>query len=107
MQHDEGGYIDHYNLRWAAIAGKDGPGPYPSMCQSACTLVTSHIPKYRLCFAEYSYLNFNQARLTHGGPPAPEATKAMFNSYPADIRGWLVAKGGLDTGRYRRRSCGR
>jgi hypothetical protein len=28
--------------------------------------------------------------------PAPEVTKWMIDRYPADIRGWIDAKGGLE-----------
>jgi hypothetical protein len=46
---------------------------------------------------EHARLGFHQARLgNYNGAPPPQATKAMFDSYPADIRGWLNAKGGLD-----------
>jgi hypothetical protein len=42
-------------------------------------------------------LGFHQARLNdYNGPASPEATKIMFDSYPADIRGWLNARGGLE-----------
>jgi hypothetical protein len=37
---------------------------------------------------EHARLGFHQARLgNYNGAPPPQATKAMFDSYPADIRG--------------------
>ena len=72
-----------------------GPVAVLGMCQSACTILTIHIPRGRLCFAEYSSLHFHQARLDDGSP-APRATRWMFDRYPQDIRDWLIANGGID-----------
>jgi hypothetical protein len=52
------------------------------------------VPKDRLCFGKNAYLAFHQARM--GPSIAYEATREMFESYPMEIRGWLVAKGGLE-----------
>jgi hypothetical protein len=50
--------------------------------------------KERLCFGPRAFLNFHQAR--NGSVPSRETTQWMFDHYPADIRGWIVAKGGLE-----------
>ena len=63
------------------------------ICRSACTLLTVHIPRGRLCFAEYSSLHFHQARLDDGSP-ALTATRWMIDRYPEDIRAWILYKGG-------------
>ena len=63
------------------------------MCQSACTMVVVHIPRSRLCFGDYSSLNFHQARHDDGSL-ATTATKWMIDRYPADIQAWITARGG-------------
>ena len=90
---DAGGRIQEYDLRWRSIAGQGGQVAVLGMCQSACTLVVAHIPRGRLCFGNYSSLNFHQARLDDGSP-APRATQWMTDRYPQDIRDWLTARGG-------------
>src|SRR5262249_20283636 len=66
-----------------------------SFCYSACTLVLAHVPKERLCFGLGAVLGFHLARLPNG-EPAIEASRAMFNAYPQDIRMWLQEKGGVE-----------
>ena len=58
-------------------------------------MLTVHIPKGRLCFADYSALHFHQAQLDDGSP-APLSTRWMYDRYPADIREWLTIRGGPD-----------
>jgi hypothetical protein len=77
------------------IASAGGPVKILGMCQSGCTMATVHIPKDRLCFGERGYLNFHQARYADGRP-AVKSTEWMIKNYPADIRDWLIAKGGLE-----------
>ena len=90
---DEGGMIRDYDIRWQAIAAGGSPVEVRGICQSACTLLTVHIPKGRLCFADYSSLHFHQAR-NDDGSPALTATRWMIDRYPEDIRAWITAKGG-------------
>ena len=97
VEYDPGGWIKEHDDRWRLIAAQGGPVDILGMCQSACTLALAHVRKDRLCFGENAYLNFHMPRLNHdGGPPALEHAKWMFDIYPGDIRGWLIAKGGLE-----------
>ena len=63
--------------------------------QSACTLVTAYIPKDRICFSDRAVLAFHHSWFAETGEINPKGTKWMIDSYPADIRGWIVAYGGL------------
>ena len=97
VNYDEGGVIFAYNVRWKHVAAQGSQVEVRGMCWSACTLVAAHIPKDRLCFADYSSLNFHQAR--HGAPddtPNPQATKWMFDAMPPEIENWIVARGGIE-----------
>jgi hypothetical protein len=97
IYNDLGGKIYEYNARWFRLAAMGGKVDIMGGCESACTLVMAHIPKERICFGRNGYLAFHQARRSPSdNTPAPEATHSMFESYPDDIRGWLVAKGGVD-----------
>jgi hypothetical protein len=97
VQYDEGGILDKHVDRWRQIAAQGGSIDILGLCQSACTMVTVYFPKDRLCFGERAYLNFHQARSgSASGPVTTEVTKWMIDKYPDDIRGWIVAKGGLE-----------
>ena len=91
----EGGLISEYNFYWQRISALNGPVKIMGMCQSACTMVMAHIPKDRLCFGDAGHLKFHQARVSQGGPIAPDSTQWMINQYPDDVRSWIVAHGGL------------
>ena len=52
------------------------------MRERACTLVTSAIPKERLCFSHGAALRFHKARAVDGNPST--------TAHPGEIRGWIV-----------------
>jgi hypothetical protein len=72
------------------------------VCQSACTLIVSRVPAKRICFDPNGSLAFHLARdlLTKPGEFPQKwsrndpATKLLVDSYPADIRAWIDARGG-------------
>ena len=90
---DVGGRMYEYDARWRKIAGDGGPVEVRGICRSACTLLVARVPRQRLCFSDYSSLHFHQAR-HDDGTPALKATRWMIYSYPADIRDWILTKGG-------------
>jgi hypothetical protein len=70
----------------------DGP------CFSACTLVLSTIPRDRICVTQRAILGFHAAQLVDDRGRkyrAPEATRLVAASYPADVRDWIQQHGGL------------
>jgi hypothetical protein len=96
LQNEGGGEIFGHIVRFQSLGASNNQIEVRGLCTSACTLVASYVPREQLCFAEDAYLGFHQAWSRITKEPAPAATKSMFDSYPADIRGWLVAKGGLE-----------
>src|SRR5262249_9645894 len=91
---ERGGRLDQHIERWTlAASGEDVE--IGGFCYSACTLVLAHVPK-RLCFGQGAVLGFHLARSSLNGEPAIEASRAMFNAYPQDIRMWLQEKGGVE-----------
>jgi hypothetical protein len=70
----------------------DGP------CLSACTLLLSIVPHNRICVTRRAVLGFHAARAVDRRGrvyPAPEATRAVQDTYPAPVRAWIVRHGGL------------
>ena len=70
----------------------DGP------CLSACTLVLSTVPNERICVTRRAVLGFHAARSVdwRGRMYAePEASRAVLETYPAAVRGWISRRGGL------------
>ena len=56
--------------------------------------MTSIIPKERLCFGDHAMLRFHKAHIA--GNPSYHATQWMVDSYPAEIRSWMVAMGDVE-----------
>jgi hypothetical protein len=91
-----GAYVDHYTA--ARNSGErvviDG------VCLSACTLVLGIVPRNRICVTRRATLGFHAAWM-----PGPEGrpirstvgTQALWDIYPAHVRRWISARGGLST----------
>ena len=101
LQDQPGGLISVYKRLFEAIEASGNNVEIRGKCPSACTLVLSYIPKERLCFHETAWLGFH---LPSSYSPTIEdlshselkEARAMFDSYPQDIRTWLQQKGGLE-----------
>jgi len=93
---DHGGIIGEHEARWQYVRNEGKEVEVLGMCQSACTLVLANIPKTRLCFGPKAYFNFHSARYSSNNRPAPPSNQYMFDRYPPEIQGWLVAKGGWE-----------
>jgi hypothetical protein len=96
VQGETGGRIDEHWLRFREIYNSGADVEVHGRCNSACTLITN-MPKSRLCFAEGSRLGFHWARdAKWDGPPSRSSTEWLIDHYPADIRAWLDAQGGIE-----------
>ena len=93
MNGGKGGSIMEHQAKFWALKQQGATVEMRGPCYSACTLITSFIPKERLCFAEGSFLAFHSAQ---GGDlkPKMEATLAMYASYPAQIQRWINERRG-------------
>ena len=70
----------------------DGP------CLSACTLVLMTVPAERICVTRRAVLGFHAARSIDGRGriyAEPEASRAVQEAYPAQVRDWISRRGGL------------
>jgi hypothetical protein len=81
-----GGRVADYDARWAAHAGASvrivGP------CQSACTVLLAHISRSHICVTPQARFGFHLAHQS-------QATATLWSGYPADIKAWINAHGGL------------
>jgi hypothetical protein len=93
---DGGGRIDTYASHWRTIAASGAVVEVFGPCGSACTMVIAYIPKERLCFGPRAELNFHQTRMKADGSVSLTSTQWMIDDYPADIRDWIMAKGGVE-----------
>jgi hypothetical protein len=95
--HDKGGDMSEYVARWQMIGAQKNQVEILGPCYSGCTFAVSYVPKARLCFGKDASLAFHMARRAFNGPIGAQTTQWMIDSYPADIRDWLEAKGGFNS----------
>jgi hypothetical protein len=58
---ERGGSLTAHEQRFKEWAADGGHVEIRGMCQSACTLVMSYVPRERICFSKSGYLNFHLA----------------------------------------------
>ena len=87
---NHGGSVVAYDQRWSGIAARGVNVRVVGPCKSACTVLLGHIPRDRICVTPQASFGFHLAKM-------PRATVIIWNLYPADIKGWINAHGGLQT----------
>jgi hypothetical protein len=95
---DRGGLIVSYAERFAKARASGERVVIDGACLSACTLVIGILPREQVCATGRAVLGFHAAwrPSTDGARTAsPGATQAMYDMYPADVRGWIDQRGGL------------
>lgn len=85
---NHGGSVAAYNARWAGLAQRGVSVRIVGPCQSACTVLLGHIPRSRICVTAEASFGFHLAHL-------PQATATLWSAYPAGVKGWINAHGGL------------
>ena len=94
-----GGAVDAYLAVFARVRQSGERVVIDGPCLSACTLVLSTIPRYRICVTRRAVLGFHAPRWydTRTGYTmrAPEATRTVTASYPRGVRAWIKKRGGL------------
>jgi len=97
---DPGGLIIAYAERFAAARASGERVIIDGACLSACTLAIAVLPRGQVCATPNAVLGFHAAwRPTSNGDKvaSPVATQAMYELYPANVRDWIVRRGGLST----------
>jgi hypothetical protein len=85
---DHGGLVVLYQQKWEKLAAQKVNVRIVGLCASACTLLTGYFPRKDICVTPDAALGF------HAGTFA-FVTDALLRIYPADIRKWIDAHGGL------------
>jgi hypothetical protein len=85
---NHGGRVATYDAEWAANARRGASVRIVGPCQSACTVLLGHIPRSRICVTPQASFGFHLAHLS-------QATATLWGAYPADIKAWINAHGGL------------
>ena len=83
-----GGSVAAYNARWSALAARGVSVRVVGPCQSACTVLIGHIPRSKICVTPQASFGFHLAK-------REDMTQLIKSLYPADIKGWIRAHGGL------------
>ena len=91
-----GGLVDEHNGRFYNYRNAGNAVEIRGPCLSACTLITAHIPKERLCFAAGAYLAFHAARSVEKHENMPLTTGVMYRQQPPEIRNWIDRTGGWE-----------
>ena len=85
---NHGGSVPEYNQRWAELGKRGVSVRISGPCQSACTVLLSHIPRNKICVTPAAAMGFHLAKV-------PSSTSILWGSYPSDIQAWVNQHGGL------------
>lgn len=95
---DRGGRIGTYVDRYQDLRSSKEMVVIDGLCASACTIVLGTIPPDRICVTSRANLGFHAAWDFGANGKAvtnTEATRMLYSMYPAPIRRWIAARGGL------------
>lgn len=98
INNDTGGLIDTYVQRFTRTRDSGDRIVVDGQCLSACTVVLALVPRDRICVTPNAVFGFHSAWSydEQGGEALnQEATRSLWNMYPARIRQWIRANGGL------------
>ena len=95
---DQGGRIGNYITKFERLRLSGQPVVIDGLCASACTLVLSEVPHSKICVTSRATLGFHAAYdFGSNGHTITnrEATMELYSTYPASVRRWIAARGGL------------
>ena len=102
ITHDDGGFMGDYIRKYRTMRDSGETVIIDGKCASACTMVLGILPRNRICVTPRARLGFHQAwkkgRAQDGAGAAvghAGATAYLFSLYPAPVRRWISANGGL------------
>jgi hypothetical protein len=85
---NHGGSVAQYDQRWRGLAARGVNVKIVGPCKSAWTVLLGRIPRGHICVTPEASFGFHSAKLE-------SATQLLRSIYPADIRAWIGAHGGL------------
>jgi hypothetical protein len=95
---DRGGRIGNYVAKFQHLRSSGESVMIDGLCASACTLVLGTVPHNKICVTSRATLAFHAAYDfgSNGRTVAnPEATRVLYSMYPAPVKQWIAARGGL------------
>jgi len=95
---DRGGRIGAYVDKYQDLRSSGETVVIDGLCASACTLVLSEVPHSKICVTSRATLGFHAAYDFGGNGHTitnREATMELYSTYPAPVRRWIAARGGL------------
>src|ERR1700751_106974 len=95
---DRGGRIGNYVTKFQRLRSSGESVVIDGLCASACTLVLSAVPHNKICVTSRATLGFHAAYdfgINGRTIANPEATRVLYSMYPAPVRQWIAARGGL------------
>jgi hypothetical protein len=98
ISEDRGGQIGRYLEAFATVRSSGDRVVVDGNCLSACTLVLGVVPRERICATQRARFGFHAAWMPdRDGRPvtSPLGTQALWSIYPASVRRWISAHGGL------------
>lgn len=98
ISEDRGGRIGTYVDKYESLKTSGETVMIDGLCASACTIVLGAVSPDKICVTSRASLGFHAAwDFGSGGRPVtnPEATRMLYEMYPASIRRWIARRGGL------------
>jgi hypothetical protein len=95
---DRGGRIGNYLDKFQRLRSSGESVVIDGLCASACTLVLGAVPHDKICVTSRATLGFHAAYdfgVSGRTITNPEATMMLYSTYPAPVRRWIAARGGL------------
>lgn len=100
ISYDRGGRIGDYVDKYRHLRDTGEFVIIDGLCAGACALVLGAIPGDRICVTSNAIFGFKAAN--DPGPdgrfiPNLQATRMLYEGYPAAVRRWIAQQGGLTT----------
>ena len=95
---DRGGRIGTYVDKYQELRSSGQSVIIDGLCASACTIVLGAVPHDKICVTSHATLGFHAAWDFGANGRAvtnTEATHMLYSMYPAAVRKWIAARGGL------------
>jgi hypothetical protein len=95
---DRGGRIGTYVDKYQDLRSSGQTVIIDGLCASACTIVLGAVPHDKICVTSHANLGFHAAWDFGANGRAitnPEATQMLYSMYPAAVKRWITARGGL------------
>ena len=98
IANDRGGRIGTYITKFQRLRSSGQSVIIDGLCASACTMILGALPRDKICVTPQATLAFHAAYdfgVNGRAITDSEATMMLYSMYPAKVRRWIAARGGL------------